>query len=104
MAILPGWNSLDAAGFIAHSLHIAAMVVLALLVIAEGMVLVYNDHKYALIGAAERDITARRDQEQREAEERHHNEIAARRDQCCRPYHQDPAMQICPVARAYEEA
>ena len=76
MAILPGWNSLDAAGFIARSLHIAAMVVLALLVIAEGMALVYNDRKYALIGAAERDITARRDQEQREAEERHYDEIA----------------------------
>src|SRR5207244_5303287 len=75
MAILPGWNSLDAAGSIAHNLHIAAMVVLALLVIAEGMALVYNDRKYALIGAAERDITARRDQEQQEAEERHHNEI-----------------------------
>ena len=75
MAILPGWNSLVAAGSIAHSLHIAAMVVLALLVVAEGMALVYDDRKYALIGAAERDITASRDQERREIEERDHNEI-----------------------------
>ena len=75
MAILPGWNSLVAAGSIAHSLHIAAMVVLALLVVAEGMALVYDDRKYALIGAAELDITASRDQERREIEERDHNEI-----------------------------
>jgi len=52
------------------------MVVLALLVVAEGMALVYDDRKYALIGAAERDITASRDQERREIEERDHNEIA----------------------------
>jgi hypothetical protein len=75
MAMLPGWNSLAAVGSIGHSLHIAAMVVLALLVVAEGMALVYDDRKYALIGAAERDITATRDQEQREAEKRHQNEI-----------------------------
>ena len=75
MALLPGWNSLDAAGSIAHSLHVAAMVVLVLLVVAEGMALVYDDRKYALIGV-ERDITARRDQDQREAQERHHNEMA----------------------------
>jgi hypothetical protein len=76
MAILPGWTSLVAAGSIAHSLHIAAMVVLALVVVAEGMALVYDDRKYALIGVAERDITGRRDLKQREAEERQHNEIA----------------------------
>jgi len=77
MALLPGWNSLDAAGSIAQSLHIAAMVVLVLLVVAEGMALVYDDRKYALIGAAERDITARHDQEQLRGEERHQSEIAA---------------------------
>ena len=76
MAILPGWNSLAAAGSIAHSLHIAAMIVLAVLVVAEGMALVYDDRKYALIGAAERDVTARYDDERREAEARHHNDIA----------------------------
>jgi hypothetical protein len=76
MAILPGWNSLVAAGSIAHSLHIAAMVVLALVVVAEGMALVYDDRKYALIGAAERAVTATRDQEWQEIEERDHNEIA----------------------------
>ena len=41
----------------------------------EGMALVYDDRKYALIGAAESDITARRDQEQRQAEERYQNEM-----------------------------
>ena len=76
MAILPGWNSLAAAGSIAHSLHIAAMIVLAVLVVAEGMALVYDDRKYALIGAAERDVTATYDEERREAEGRHHNDIA----------------------------
>ena len=39
MALLPGWNSLDAVGSIGHSLHVAAMVVLALLIVAEGMAL-----------------------------------------------------------------
>ena len=76
MAILPGWNSLAAAGSIAHSLHIAAMIVLAVLVVAEGMALVYDDRKYALIGAAERDVTATYDEERRQAEGRHHNGIA----------------------------
>jgi hypothetical protein len=76
MAILPGWNSLAAAGSIAHSFHIAAMIVLAALVVAEGMALGYDHRKYALIGAAERDVTARYDDERREAEARHHNDIA----------------------------
>src|SRR6267154_5587185 len=75
MALQPGWNSLDAVGSIGHSLHVAAMVVLALLVVAEGLALVYDDRKYALIGAAELDITASRDQERRENEERDNNEI-----------------------------
>jgi hypothetical protein len=55
------------------------MVVLALLVVAEGLALVYDDRKYALIGAAERDITISRDQEALAVTERHHNEIAALR-------------------------
>ena len=76
MAILPGWNSLDAVGSIGHSLHLAAMVALALLIVAEGIALAYEDRKYVLIGAADRDITARFEQAQRDAEERHHNEIA----------------------------
>ncbi|MBV8809479.1 MAG: hypothetical protein JO033_12470 [Acidobacteriaceae bacterium] len=71
MAMLPGWNSLDAVGSIGHGLHIAAMLVLTLLVVAEGMALVYDGRKYALIGAVEREITASRDQERREAEDRH---------------------------------
>ena len=52
------------------------MIVLAVLVVAEGMALVYDDRKYALIGAAERDVTATYDEERREAEGRHHNDIA----------------------------
>ena len=76
MALLPGWNSLDAVGSIGHSLHVAAMVVLALLIVAEGMALVCDDRRYALIAATDRVITARLDQEQRDAEERHRNEIA----------------------------
>jgi hypothetical protein len=48
------------------------MIVLAVLVVAEGMALGYDHRKYALIGAAERDVTARYDDERREAEARHH--------------------------------
>jgi hypothetical protein len=94
MAILPGWNSLVAAGSIAHSLHIAAMVVLALVVVAEGMALVYDDRKYALIGVADRDITARRDLKQREAEERQHNEIAELQRRLEETQHQQASRRL----------
>ena len=77
MAMLPGWNSLEAVGSIGHSLHMAAIVVLALLVVAEGLALVYDDRKYALIGMAEADITISRGQEAQALTQRHHNEIAA---------------------------
>ena len=63
MAMLPGWNSLESVGSIGHSLHMAAIVVLALLVVAEGLALVYDDRKYALVGAAERETIVSRDQE-----------------------------------------
>ena len=77
MAILPGWNSLEAVGSIGHSLHMAAMVVLTLLVVAEGLALVYDDRKYALVGAAEGGTIVSRDHEELVVTERHHNEIAA---------------------------
>src|SRR5205085_12128525 len=77
MAMLPGWNSLEAVGSIGHSLHMTAMVVLALLVVAEGLALVYDDRKYALIGAAERETIVSRDQEGLAVTERHQNELAA---------------------------
>lgn len=81
MAMLPGWNSIEAVGSIGQSLHIAAMVVLALLVVAEGMALTYDNRKYALIGAVEDDAIARRDQEQREAEARYRSELAGLQEQ-----------------------
>src|SRR5947209_1684651 len=77
MAMLPGWNSLEAVGSIGHSLHMTAMVVLALLVVAEGLALVYDDRKYALVGAAVRETIVSRDQEGLAVSERHHNEMAA---------------------------
>jgi len=76
MVMLPGWNSLEAVGSIGHSLHMAAIVVLVLLVVAEGLALVYDDRGYALIGAAERENTITRAQEARAVTERHLNEIA----------------------------
>lgn len=77
MPMLPGWNSLEAVGSIGHSLHMAAIVVLAFLVVAEGLALVYDDRKYALIGVAEGEITITRDQESQAVNERHRNEISA---------------------------
>src|SRR5919206_2932335 len=77
MAMLPGWNSLEAVGSTGHSLHMAAIVVLALLVVAEGLALVYDDRKYALIGMAEGDIAISRGQEAQALAQRHHSEIAA---------------------------
>ena len=77
MAMLPGWNSLEAVGSIGHSLHMAAIMVLALLVVAEGLALVYDDRKYAFIGAVEDEITLSRYQEAQAITERHHDEIAA---------------------------
>ena len=77
MAMLPGWNSLEAVGSIGQALHMAAMVVLALLIIAQGLALVYDDRKYALIGAAEREIAKTHDQETSAIIEWHRGEIAA---------------------------
>jgi phosphoenolpyruvate-protein kinase (PTS system EI component) len=77
MAMLPGWNSLEAVGSIGHSLHMAAIVVLALLVVAEGLALVYDDRKYALVGAAERETIVSREQEALAVTERRHHEIVA---------------------------
>jgi hypothetical protein len=49
MSILPGWDSVESSGAIAHALHISAIVVLGLLVVAEGLALVYDSHNHHLI-------------------------------------------------------
>src|SRR6476660_2441502 len=76
MAMLPGWNSLEAVGSIGHSLHMAAIVVVALFVVAEGLALVYDDRKYALIDVAQGDITISRGQEAQAITERFYIELA----------------------------
>src|SRR5207248_4818939 len=94
MAMLPGWNSLEAVGSIGHSLHMAAMMVLALLVVAEGLALVYDDRKYALVGAAEREITVSRDQEALAVTERHQNEIAVLQRELEEAQRQQPSLRL----------
>ena len=94
MAMLPGWNSLEAVGSIGHGLHMAAMVVLALLVVAQGLALVYDDRKYALIGAAEREIAITRDQETSAVTERHHSEIVALQRELEETQHQQESLRL----------
>ena len=94
MTMLPGWNSLEAVGSIGHSLHITAMVVLALLVVAEAMALVYEDRKYALIGAAEQNITMTVDHQRREAEDSDRKEIAELERRLEETQPQQPSRQL----------
>jgi uncharacterized membrane protein len=79
MTLLPGWNSVDAVSGIAHWLHISAIAVLALLVVAEGMALVYDSRKDSLIGAAERTVQEQRDQQEAENQRLHDEEAASLR-------------------------
>jgi hypothetical protein len=76
MTLLPGWNSLDSASWAAHWLHITAIVVLGLLFLAEGLALVYDSRKDALVAAAESTAANQRRQEQEQADERHRAELA----------------------------
>jgi len=72
----------------------AAMVVLALLVVAQGLALVYDDRKYALIGAAEREIAITRDQETSAVTERHHSEIVALQRELEETQHQQESLRL----------
>lgn len=94
MAMLPGWNSLEAVGSIGHSLHITAMVVLALLVVAEAMALVCDNRKYALIGAAEHNLSTTFGQQQRETEDRYRAEIAELQRRLEETQPQQPSRQL----------
>ena len=99
MAMLPGWNSLEAVGSIGHSLHMAAMVVLTLLVVAEGLALVYDDRKYALAGAAERETIVSRDHEELAVTERHHNEIAALQRELEEAHRQQASLRLTTIGQ-----
>ena len=99
MAMLPGWNSLEAVGSIGHSLHMTAMVVLALLVVAEGLALVYDDRKYALVGAAERETIVSRDQEGLAVTERHHNQIAALQGELEEAQRQQASLRLTTIGQ-----
>ena len=101
MAMLPGWNSLEAVGSIGHSLHMAAIVVLAMLVVAEGLALVYDDRKYALVGAAEREITVSRDQEALAVTERHQNEIAVLQRELEEAQRQQPSLRLTIIGQRH---
>jgi hypothetical protein len=76
MTFLPGWDSLDSVRSAAHWLHIAAIVVLGLLFLAEGLALVYDSRKDALVAAAESAAADRQRQQQQQAEEQHRAELA----------------------------
>jgi tetratricopeptide (TPR) repeat protein len=54
MPVLPGWNSLETTTRLHHVFELAGLVVLALLVIAEGLAYLYGHHKDWLRREAER--------------------------------------------------
>src|ERR1700730_5013865 len=77
MTTLPGWDSIESTSAIAHALHIAAIVVLALLVVAEGMALMYDSRKETLIGIAETNRESEQKNRDQEAETRRKTEVDA---------------------------
>jgi hypothetical protein len=60
MGMLPGWDAADSAATIAHTLHVAAIIVLGLLVLSEGLALVYDTRKEHLVEIDARAAEARR--------------------------------------------
>src|SRR5271169_4175813 len=81
MMILPGWNSIDFTSQITHWLRVAVLVFLALSAIAQILVFVYGNRKDTLTAIAQGEADDRRNQEQKQAEERHNTESAELRRQ-----------------------
>lgn len=75
MSFLPGWDSLETTETIAHNLHIAAVIVLGLLFLAEGMALVYDFRNHGLSRAAAVDADNKRQRDADAAESRRKAEV-----------------------------
>src|SRR5713226_7045603 len=75
MSFLPGWDSIESTGTIAHGLHITAIVVLGLLVVSEAAALVYDSRNHRLAGIAENERIAADQKKYDDAETRHATEI-----------------------------
>jgi len=77
MAFMPGWNSIETIGHAAHWLHISAIVVLGLLVVAEALALIYDNRREDLIAEAERVATIQRRQTEEKTNKSHQAETGA---------------------------
>ena len=75
MSFLPGWDSIESSGAIAHALHVSAVVVLGLLVVAEGLALIYDSHNHSLVGIAENARIAQTKRDSDVAEARRKTEV-----------------------------
>jgi hypothetical protein len=80
MGFLPGWDSADSTATIAHGLHITAIVVLGLLVVAEAMALVYDSRKEHLVGVSALETETKHENDTKAAEARHTADITEARD------------------------
>jgi hypothetical protein len=76
MSFLPGWDSLQTTGAIAHGLHVAALVVLVLLFLAEAAALIYDSRNHRLAEVAESQRIAA-EQKNYDTESRHRAEVEA---------------------------
>lgn len=75
MGFLPGWESADSTATIAHNLHIAAIVILGMLVFAEAMALVYDSRKEHLLSIAASNAEAEHKRNTEAAEARRKTEV-----------------------------
>ena len=70
-----------------------------LLVVAEGLALVYDDRKYALIGAADREIMITHDQQELAVTERHHNEMEALQRELEEAQREQPSLRLTTIGQ-----
>ena len=81
MSFVPGWDSAETTAAIAHNLHITAIVGLGLLIVSEGMALIYDSRKEHLVGIAAGEAEAQRKREADAAEARHEADVEGVRKQ-----------------------
>jgi hypothetical protein len=99
MSLLPGWDSVDTTDTIAHYLHIAAVVVLGILFIAEGMALSYDFRNHSLARIAAIDAEAQRKRAEDAAEERRRSEVERLQKQVAEADKKVGALQSQNIAR-----
>jgi hypothetical protein len=90
---LPGWDSLESVKTLNFSFHIAALVFITLVAVAEIMAFLYADRHDTLIEIRDRAAALHRRQEIDEADRRHAAEIGSLNLQLAQAEHQRPEAE-----------